>query len=649
MHRILKWTGIGIAALLLLLVLWYLFLFDWNDLKDHVATAFGDRTQREFHIENLDVRLALTSRIRMDGVRLNNAPWSEDPQMAEITSAEFSLRLLPLLAGRVVIPELNLVSPRLVLERNRDGAANWDFSAEPAGEVAVETAVPEERGEFPVIGRLVISGGRLVYRDPTRDIAIQTDVDTVLGRDRPRRDTVELVSEGRFAGKPFAMQMTAGSLLALREEDDPYPMDIDARIGDTRVRMKGTAVDPLRALGFELDMRLEGNDLAEVFPLFGIPLPRTRPYQLSGKVVRDGRQWHVLGFAGKVGDSDLAGDIRLDFTPEPPFMRAELVSTRLAAADLSSFFGLGPRTEARDERLIPETGIDFERLHAMELDVDFRAERIEAARVPLQRVAYTLKLYDGRLSFAPLRFEIAEGTVTGEIHLDSDREPAHLFANLRGQRLRLAPFLPDLEAAGVTYGWFGGRVQLEGSGNTVREVVGNGDGGLWLSMSGGAVDGLMIAAAGVDVPELLRLMGAEKTPVPLRCSVAAFDVKDGVMESNVIVIDAEQTTLVGQGSIDLRTEQIDLRLDGRPKETRPLVVGGAIVIDGSLRRPEFGLDLSGAAGQAGAALALSTLLAPLAAVIPFFDPGTGEDAECRELFAQARARVQKREDAGEVP
>jgi uncharacterized protein involved in outer membrane biogenesis len=231
---------------------------------------------------------------------------------------------------------------------------------------------------------------------------------------------------------------------------------------------------------------------------------------------------------------------------------------------------------------------------------------------------------------------MAQGTIEGEVQLDATHESPHLIADLRLRQLQLARFLPKLEAAGVAYGVFGGRLRVDGSGTSLREIMANGDGGFWLSMSGGAVDERVIAAAGVDVGELLQLIGAEKAPVSLRCSALAFDLNDGLMQSNVIVIDAPESTLFGEGTIDLRDEGLDLQLDARSKKPSTLTLGGTIKIEGKLRKPTVGLDLSGAAGQAGAAAALGAILAPLAAILPFIEPGTGEHTECRELFAQAR-------------
>ena len=85
-------------------------------------------TGRTFAINgDLNVRLARTPRITVDGLVLGNAAWAKEPRMAEIGRVDFTIDPLALWRGRVVLPELNVSEARVLLEKNADGAANWIF------------------------------------------------------------------------------------------------------------------------------------------------------------------------------------------------------------------------------------------------------------------------------------------------------------------------------------------------------------------------------------------------------------------------------------------------------------------------------------------------------------------------------------------
>jgi AsmA family protein len=653
MLRVLKWIGIVLGALLLAVVGWYFLLFDWNDLRDHLAGLAQERTGRELTIEgDMDVELGWVTRVRLEGVRVANAEWSEHPDMARIEVLDFTIQLRELLRGRIVLPEVTLERPHIRLERNAQGESNWELVTHPA----VDVAVPEEREDIPIFGRLIVADGVLVYNDMQRDIDVESAVSTAIGLHEPAQERVHLDGAGSFEGMAFAFAATGGSLLMLREEDDPYPVRIEAQIGETALLVEGTVLDPVQALGLDLRMELQGEDLAEVFPIFGIPFPPTRPYHIAGQLWREGPRWRFTDFTGQVGRSDLSGDLAVDLAQTPPYMRAAFVSRRLEMSELAGFLGVRPtevdpepEAEGPAERLIPATPINLERLRAMNMEVTFHGDHLIAARIPAQRVAYRLVLEQGRLSFEPLTFGIADGRISGRIVLDGSEDVPALEAGLDLHRLQLARFIPEIEAIDIAEGIFGGRVELAGRGRTLAEILGASDGGVWLAMSGGAIDRFVVAAIGLDVAEMLTLLGTEEPPMPLRCSVGAFRVEQGIAHAEVLVFDAEESTIVGEGHIDLGEERLALTLEAQPKEPSPLVLGGDIEVQGTFREPDIGIDLAETVVRVGVAAAIAAVLPPLAAVLPFLEPGLGEDTDCDALFVQAGEVVTEPAAPGAVP
>jgi hypothetical protein len=90
----------------------------------------------------------------------------------------------------------------------------------------------------------------------------------------------------------------------------------------------------------------------------------------------------------------------------------------------------------------------------------------------------------------------------------------------------------------------------------------------------------------------------------------------------------------GQGTINMKTETLDLRVTGHPKQFRLVRVRGPITISGPIGRPQVGLDAKGVLGQGGLAAGLGALLSPFAAILPFVDPGLAEDANCAALLSE---------------
>ena len=344
--RVLKWFGIvlaGLAAVVVVLVL----IWDWNWFKGQVAKAGSDATGREFAIDgDISVDLGRISSVHLKGVRLSNAAWAKDPDMVNIAAVDFDIDLLELLRGRVVLPILHLTKPQIRLERGKDGNGNWDIGPSTGG-AAVEATVPDDRTEFPVIGRLQIDDGSLGYAAPADQIDLEAKVSTATGEGGDGKEEVRLEGDGSFAKAPFKLRLHAGSLLALRENNSPYPIDLYAKIGQTTIKAVGTAADPLTLSGPDFRLSVEGADMADLFPIFRIPLPETPPYAISGHLVKPEDTWRFEDFKGKMGDSDLAGDLAYTPREERPYIQANVVSKRLDFDDLAGFIGADPDADKK--------------------------------------------------------------------------------------------------------------------------------------------------------------------------------------------------------------------------------------------------------------------------------------------------------------
>jgi len=143
---------------------------------------------------------------------------------------------------------------------------------------------------------------------------------------------------------------------------------------------------------------------------------------------------------------------------------------------------------------------------------------------------------------------------------------------------------------------------------------------------------------GVDVTKGLGLLlSKNQDKTEIRCGVAHFQAVNGVFNAKEIVFDTGPVVVTGGGTVNMETERLDLKVQGHPKKFRLVRVILPITAQGTLLRPKLGVQPGAAIAQGGVALALASFLSPLAAVLPFIDPGLAKDANCSGLLSEAKA------------
>jgi uncharacterized protein involved in outer membrane biogenesis len=123
--------------------------------------------------------------------------------------------------------------------------------------------------------------------------------------------------------------------------------------------------------------------------------------------------------------------------------------------------------------------------------------------------------------------------------------------------------------------------------------------------------------------------------LPIMCNVADLDIAKGVARPKVFIINTRDSTVWIDGTVSFRDESLDLRAVVSPKDFSPLTLRTPLHVKGTLGAPKVSVEMGKLAGKVGAA-ALLSLLNPLAAIIPFIDTGSNEEAkkagaECADL------------------
>src|SRR5262244_616219 len=647
-RRALMWL-FSVFSIIVIAATIFISTFDQNKAKQYISAAVNTATGRQLSINgDLKIDLGWISRVSASQIQFENAQWSKHPQMVEVGLFDVQIDLWQLLSKfRVVLPTVTISQPKVILEKNAEGTANWEFRAAPT---ATEP-VPEERTEFPVIEKLIIKDGTFLFDNQETKARVELKL-TQAEATGFLEEPVKLKAEGTYQKLPLTLFLDGGSYQNLKDSKEPYPLQINLGAGKVKAQIHGNLTDPLAMKGEDVTLDIEGDDMANLFPLTRLVFPSTPPYKLKGHLKHEGEVWSFSNFSGRVGGSDLSGTIRVDTEPKRPVMKADLVSNLLDFKDLAGFIGGTPGTasdnaaseeqkeraapEKENDRIFPDQRYDLERLSAMDADVRLRAKRILAPNIPIDDLNAKLSLNDGVLKFEPAVFGVANGRMEIYSTFDGSKKPSKVRIDSRLKQLNLKRFLADSSFAQKTIGPIGGRINISGTGESFRELMATASGNTFFVMSGGEISELLVRLAGLDVARTLGVVVRGDKPIPIRCALLDLQGTDGQMGVQTLVFDTANSVISGEGKIDLKDEKLNIVLTPVPKDFSPFSLRSFIRVTGGFKNLSAFPDPIKTGTESIFQKILNVLVMIAMSPLQPRDLGLGKDVDCGALIASIR-------------
>ncbi len=617
-------AAIGLAAILLGAAIALNFL-DWNQLRGPAGRWLSHHYGREIRIGgNLKVRLfAWQPRIDAGDLYVGNPAWVKTPQGAMLRQAHIELRLLPLFVGRLILPVVELDRPDILVVRDADGRTNWDSGAS------------DKTGwKLPPIRRFLVRDGHLVIDDAVRKLHFAGAINSSEGA-AGRHAAFTMGGEGTLNGSKFTADVHGGPLLNV-DETKPYSFTADIHAGQTHVVADGSVTHPFHLDRYQAALTLNGPDLSELYYLTGLALPGTPPYHIKGDLQRDGARYRFTAINGMLGSSDISGDLALDVSGDIPALMGRLASRQLAFDDLGFLFGGGKAATAASPYLLPDLPLHTERLRQMNAEVDYSALAVKSRDFPLRGFGTHISLQGGVLDLKPLAFQFPQGKLSGELKIDGRKTVPVTSVDARFSDIHIENFVrkSDKPLTGILEA----RVRVAGRGKSVHEAASTTDGQVTVAIPGGGMRHSLAEWLGVDVLNAIGLsLSGDQSNTLLRCAVANFDARNGIMTTQQFVLDTDPVRIDGAGHVDLHDESLNLTIQGHPKNFQLFRVKVPVGIRGKLAAPAITIDPKPALVQGGIGAALG-LASPFAAILAFIDPGLAKDANCAALLTEAQGK-----------
>ena len=629
------------------------------------------------------VRVGLLRGVQVTARRIEvGAPaWSKAPHTLLAQDARLRLGYFDLWRAwrgePLRIKDLEARELDAVVERLADGRASWQF-----GKKAVAGA-DEGATSRPNFSKLRVGKGHLTYSDELLPASIDayfalsdgagpaaaalpassaSDPEGLFVRAggaakgasaaaaavalAPGERGLRLNAFGQYRKLPVRIEVRTSGVLGLLVEGKQataQPLRLIASVGRANLSFEGSTTDPLHFAGVQGRFVVSGASLAAIGDPLGVTLPTTPAFKTRGTLVKDGGLWKTVFDEATIGSSRLAGAFTYESRRKVPLLAGRLTGSRLVLADLGPVVGTSGEGDAAassagkkgaDERVIPDRKFDLPSLRAMDANVLIDIAMFDPGTTliePLRPVHAHLLLANGVLTLADFEGRTGQGRLVGYLQLDGRGKEALWTADLRALGVDLSHWLrlkrSDAASPGFVTGKLDALVQVKGSGRSTAEILGSLGGDIRAHVREGSISHLVVEMLGLDVAQALGVKLKGDEALPLLCNVVDLDVAGGVAKPKVFVLNTTDSTVFVDGSISLKTEAMDLRAVVSPKDFSPLTLRTPILVRGTFGRPAVSVDAKKVVAKAGAATLLGILVAPLAAIVPFVDPGSRDAAK----------------------
>ena len=662
----------SLIFLLTILVILLCEALGWPFLKSPLIHLMESKLERTVKIDG-PFRLSLIGGIRLKAgeFRISAPTDFTNPFLADAHGLELQLRykdLFNIKAGDpYLIKTIKAERMEAYLSRHTDGKSTWQFRKTPNTPIR----------PFPIIQTLAIRDGQAYLNDSLIRADLLFNFKTTEGQNNARPIS-KIEIHGDFRERKLKSELTLNGLLPFADQSKHSPALSSKgwlEYGMMNMTFMGSINDLFGDQNIKGQLIIQGPSLGDLGDLLSITLPRTSEFKILADLVKNPEDWQIAITSAHVGNSDLHGNFRYEKLPEKSLLTGELKGKRFFLADLAPAFGAESTHLELRKRVFPGKPLDFATYNRMNakinIDIDF-VDLGKAFREPLTPFRANLELNKNKLSLAKLYAKTANGIIAGDIFIDAheqkivnpqvqkgeDKLKPDWGINIVVKDIDLKQWIAISESrkqkakeenksetteAYVT-GSLNGRAKLNGKGNSTAELLRSLNGQVSMFVKNGEISHLVIEAIGLDIAQAVGLLIKGDNNLKMQCAVLDFKADKGILKPNIALVDTSVTTAFIDGNVDVGEEKLDLRITAKPKNFSPFTVRSPIKVGGTFLNPKVTPEPAPIAGRVVGGVLLA-FINPLAAILPFLDPGSvpskEERTDCIQTLGELKQSLKK--------
>ena len=559
MSKLVKITicTLGAAIILIAIGVWYAAsTVDPVQLTKLLSSSVKTATGRDLKITG-PVSLSFFPEISVsaESLSLSNASWASDSDMLTLKRIDLNIKTLPLLSKRIEVGSVRLAGLELFLQKNGAGKANWDFSAEASKEPDTKNNKETSSVSDDLISMdsISITDAQIQYQDPSSTTS-SYQIKRLSLADSGDKTVASL--NMKLQEQALELSGKTGSLSGLLKQWNvssvQFPIDLNLTTNAKSMMIKGEVSKNPKT---PPTINLTFNSKAFDWPVFG-----TSPNH-SPRALNSAKSAVVVHQAQK---------------PEPKY-------------------------------LFSNENIPFDVLPQAKGEIVINIGELNLPkRKPIENLQATLQLNGNVIDIPGLRFEMGKGSADLQIKLSElDTSTPLLTAKGMTKDFTLENLLARLDPGSkVSGGSMKMAFDVKTSGSSLHQMASNSNGKIQLSINQAHMDTSFLKDAGDFVVTLLDSMNPlrkKTTETVLECAVAYLPIDNGQINiAKSVGVETDSLDVVLAGSINLKTEVINLTIDPREKSglTTGLDLTGMVKMGGTLANPKAGINQAGVVNSA---------------------------------------------------
>lgn len=406
--------------------------------------------------------------------------------------------------------------------------------------------------------------------------------------------------DGALDQTPLRILLATGSFADFVGDTTRVPFSMAAQGAGARLSLDGEVTLPFGSAG-RLSFEMSGERLDTLSELARVELPAWGPWSLHGPIRMTATGYELQGMAVDVGKSRLVGSGTLDIDGPRPRLQVQVAAPTIQLDDFPTPQRLvGPPVLAREatglrasaSRLADRVDrmLSARFLRRFDAALDVQADEVLSGTDRLANGSLRLRLQDGRLTLDPAMVNLPGGGMQLSMAYDLKESEVDFQVAARVERFDYGIIARRLDRADDLRGLFSLKLQASGTAPSLDSILRNANGTLdvavWpTELRSGRFN---LWSANLVLTLLPLIDPGAKSQV--NCIVGRFDLKDGDLSDDEIVIDTSTVRIRGAGHANLKTEELAFVFRPRAKGIGLFRLQTPLRVDGTLTDQRFHFD-----------------------------------------------------------